>query len=119
MLKDSAADILIKPYDNLKGNSKEKVIGEIRKKLQGRVISAYLFGSILSENFNLTSDIDLFIIYNTQKSFFDRIEDFSDLRQWLPVIEPLFYTPSEWERLTVTPSPGFWQSVVKNMKRII
>jgi hypothetical protein len=37
----------------------------------------------------------------------------------LPAIEPLVYTPVEFDKLTADHSAGFWHSVVKIMKRII
>jgi predicted nucleotidyltransferase len=112
-------DILIKAPDNLCGLSREAVVQELQNRLKGRVVYAFLFGSFLTGSFSRFSDIDLILVQETGLSFFERGLEFSDLREWLPAIEPLVYTPDEFERLTHDPTPGFWQSVVQTMRRIV
>lgn len=111
--------ILIQTPDNLNGLSKEEVKIELIKKLQGRIEEAWLFGSFLTEDFSRRSDIDLILVKNTKLPFVERGLEFSDLRDWLPTIELLVYTPEEFLKLTSIPTPGFWRSVTKTMQKII
>ena len=112
-------EILIMPPDNLGGLSKEDVIQLLQQKLKGRVIKAYLYGSFIKDQFTRSSDIDLILITETKIPFVERGLEYFDLREWLPAIEPLIYTPDEFERLTADPSPGFWKSVVESMRQIV
>ncbi|MDH5716767.1 MAG: nucleotidyltransferase domain-containing protein [Spirochaetia bacterium] len=111
--------ILEKSPDNLNGLLKDQVLEEIKIKLKDRVIHAYVYGSFLTKDFSRESDIDLIIIKNVKTPFVERGFEFFDLRDWLPAIEILVYTPAEFESLTKNPSAGFWQSVVSSMRRII
>lgn len=105
--------------DNLAGLTREEVRQELVKRLTGRVSQAWLFGSFLEDSFSRASDIDLILVVDTDKSFFNRLEDFPDLRDWLPALEPLVYTPAEFQKLTSQPSTGFWENVVKTMERLV
>jgi len=61
---------------------------------------AILFGSRANGKAHSKSDYDLIIIYETDKSFFQRYDDFEEL---YPIFENyldlLPYTPKEWEKI--------------------
>ena len=98
----------------------EDLLPRLRKALAGRVASAYLFGSVAGGNARPGSDLDLILVQNTTRSFFDRGQDFFDLFDLVQTgMDLLIYTPEEFARLTSDPPPGFWRDVVKQLVRFI
>ncbi|MFW6209630.1 MAG: nucleotidyltransferase domain-containing protein [Spirochaetota bacterium] len=87
--------------------------------LKDRALAAYLFGSFNTDKFSRHSDVDLFIITDTEVPFVERPLLFNDLLDAFPSLDILVYTPDEFRTLTSDPSPGFWSSAVSNMKRIV
>ncbi len=87
--------------------------------LAGRAVEVYLFGSFNTEKFSHHSDVDLFIITDTELPFVERPLLFDDLLDLFPSLDILVYTPDEFKVLTSDPSPGFWSSAVENVKRIV
>lgn len=73
--------------------------------LEKRVIKAVLFGSSASGKTTRRSDIDLVIVKETKKRFFDRYEEFSELDDLFPgkAVDLLIYTPAELERISHRP----------------
>lgn len=113
-------EILIRSRrDPLYGMTPEEVVQYLRTFLQGRVRAGYLFGSFARNEIHPDSDIDLILVAETDLPFLQRGLAFSDLRDRLPSLEILVYTPEEFTRLTTEPSPGFWTSVVNEMVRIL
>jgi len=86
--------------------TKFKSLSEL-KRLINFIVSDYkperiiLFGSYASAVNKKSSDIDLLIIKKTQKRFVDRVvEVMHSIRKEFGVkysVEPLVYTPEEWE----------------------
>ncbi len=75
-----------------------------------------LFGSFAKGDNSKRSDIDLIVIYNTEKKFFYRYKDFWDLYQKIPYqIDLLTYTPSEWLKIKDRP---FFKEILKEGKVI-
>lgn len=60
-----------------------------------------LFGSQARGDIHEGSDIDLLIVRETDARFVDRIEEVMLLLIDYPAVEPLVYTPAEFERLKV------------------
>jgi len=102
----------------LQGLSLAEFTDKLKQILVGRVLSAWLYGSVARGDAGPESDIDLFIIAETELPFHERGRLFEDLRDFNVNIEALIYTPTEWERLTSTPTVGFWQSAVSEMVRV-
>jgi|YNPNPStandDraft_1061719.scaffolds.fasta_scaffold04023_3 predicted nucleotidyltransferase len=73
--------------------------------LEKRVIKAVLFGSSASGRTTRRSDIDLVIVKETEKRFFDRYEEFSGLDDLFPgrAVDLLIYTPAELEKISHRP----------------
>ena len=105
--------------DPLFGLTPNETIEYLRKALEGRAEEAYLYGSFGTGDFNRHSDIDLIIVCNTDAPFVERGNAFADLRQKLPSIEALVYTPEEFTSLTADPTAGFWRTVTATMRRIM
>lgn len=56
-----------------------------------------LFGSMASGNVTKVSDIDLLIIKDTDKSFYDRLREVASLCDYNVGVDMLVYTPAEFE----------------------
>jgi len=82
--------------------TQEQEIDRIKKLLcpifsANNVTKAYLFGSLSQGTATRKSDIDLMIITETTKRFFDRHDDFDKIQDILPnrAVDMLIYTPDE------------------------
>ena len=91
----------------------------LREGLKERSKRAYIYGSFGSEAFSHNSDIDLIVVCDTDLAFVERPSLFYDLRDRVPSLEILVYTPEEYKSLTTDPSPGFWRSVTSTARRIL
>jgi predicted nucleotidyltransferase len=103
----------------LLGLSREEALEKIRAALRGRVLQAYVYGSFARDELCPNSDIDCILVTQTDAPFPVRGRAFEDLRDILPSLEMLVYTPDEFARLTTDPSPGFWTSVTRDLTRIL
>jgi len=122
MLKDTSVNksILVKiERDPLSGLTREEYKELLKKRLQGRVVEAYIFGSFNTPDFNRFSDIDLLLVSDTAKSFVERGLDFSDIQDMVPATDILVYTPAEFSKIMSEEPTGFWKSVKGSMVRII
>lgn len=112
--------ILVKnDRDPLFGFTRTETIEHLRSSLHGRVREAYLYGSFARDEMVPDSDIDCMVVADTVLPFLLRGRLFEDLRDRLPSLEVLVYTPEEFAGLTQGPSPGFWESVTKDLVRIL
>ncbi len=66
---------------------------------------AVVFGSYARNTQNRKSDLDLLLVVDTDKRFFDRYDDIEDICEYLPGVETdiLIYTPGELERNRTRP----------------
>jgi len=94
-------------------------MAELLRRLYGRVREAWIFGSIAREDYCHNSDVDLILVADTDMDFVDRPRMFLDLWDLTDRLDLLVYTPEEFQQLVENPSVGFWQSVVREMKRIL
>jgi predicted nucleotidyltransferase len=77
---------------------------------------AYLFGSLARGTQSRRSDVDLIVIEDTDKPFFDRYDDFTDLLLEMPfAVDLLIYTPDEWRGVSRRP---FFKKVLEEAKVI-
>jgi predicted nucleotidyltransferase len=112
--------ILVKSNrDPLNGLSRSEVLTLLTDSLRSRCTAAYVFGSIARDDMHSESDIDCIIVCETKRSFPERSSLFDDLRDRLPALEILVYTPEEFSRLTNEPSSGFWTPVTRDIVRIV
>ncbi|NVM22973.1 MAG: nucleotidyltransferase domain-containing protein [Desulfobacterales bacterium] len=78
------------------------------KSLKTRIISIFkafnpdkiiLFGSIAGENWDEASDIDLIIVYETDKRFMERLKELYLSWDIPKAVDILAYTPAEFEKM--------------------
>jgi len=101
---------------DIKGSKKiDEELINFFKKLKERydVKHIYLYGSYARKEFNEGSDIDLLIVGDFMEKFKDRIANVLMLTD-LP-IEPLCYTPKEFEEMKKKENP-FILNVIKESK---
>ncbi len=118
-MADTSGILVWNTRDPLRGLTPDQFEAALRKKLQGRVTQAWLFGSWGSQDFGRDSDVDLLLVVQTEKPFLERARDFFDVMDLALEMDLLVYTPEEFRSLTDPPSPGFWTSVVASMKRVV
>jgi len=75
-------------------------------------IRIVLFGSYARGDFKPDSTIDIFIIAETDKRFVDRIRSAIEVTGGFPPIEPLIYTPEEFDLLK-RQGEGFIESALE------
>lgn len=90
-------------YQQLRDEREEKLHCELQRiteqlKLVG-VEKIILFGSLAHGRVGLTTDIDLIVVYDTDKRFLDRLEELYAAAQPEMALDILAYTPDEFERL--------------------
>jgi predicted nucleotidyltransferase len=70
--------------------------------MESKTKKAYLFGSFSKGTQTRKSDVDLMIITETDKRFFDRYEDYESIQQILAdrSVDMLIYTPDEVSRIS-------------------
>lgn len=76
-----------------------KALGErLAPHLKGAV-RAVVFGSVARGEADQWSDLDLVIVAETSRPFFERFKDFAGLYNVWPRLDLLIYTPEEFERM--------------------
>ena len=78
----------------------EELLAPIFQK--NEVIKAMVFGSAARGSETRKSDLDLMIIKNTRKRFFDRYDEFDEIFELIKdrAIDILIYTPEELENIS-------------------
>ncbi len=71
-----------------------------------------LFGSYARGDYKADSTIDIFVIADTEKRFVDRIRHAIEVTGGFPPIEPLIYTPEEFDLLK-RQGEGFIESALE------
>ena len=84
---------------------------------QNNVRKVVLFGSASRESLTKKSDLDLMIIKETSKRFFDRYEEFDEIYTLIKnrAIDLLIYTPEELKNISHRP---FIKRILKEGKSI-
>jgi len=97
----------------MKENHLDRIANLLRPIFEEKgVEKALVFGSYSRQLETRKSDIDLMIIVDTEKRFFDRYDDFNDIYDQLrgAEIDMLIYTPDELEKISHRP---FIQKILK------
>lgn len=105
---------------NLDIENRQKVYKSLRQfikdlKKRFRIKEVYLYGSWAKGEIHEGSDIDLVIIGNFEGRMFERIDQV--LGQTDLPIEPLVYTPQEFERMRRASNP-FIKQVIKTGQKL-
>jgi len=66
---------------------------------------ALVFGSVARGEADEWSDLDLLVVAETQRAFFERYRDFIGLYEVWPRLDLLVYTPPELERMVEEDNP--------------
>ena len=104
----------------LDGQKLVAILSEMKLKLQGRVRSAYVFGSASTGTINSDSDIDLILVVEaTSTPFVERGMEFRDLFDVYPKLDLLVYTQAELDQQLADSQTGFWKSVRLSMRSIV
>ena len=64
-----------------------------------------MFGSVARGEADEWSDLDLIVIADTDKTFFERFRDFDGLYEVWPRLDLLVYTSAEFERMVDEGNP--------------
>jgi len=72
-------------------------INEVVKRLNPRLV--ILFGSFATGDINEGSDIDILVVANFKEAFLDRIRTLTDVNTFKIPIEPVGYTPEEFDEM--------------------
>lgn len=83
-------------------------LDELRRQIAPHVRRArkvIAFGSVARGEADGWSDLDLIIIADTERHFFERFKDFSGLYDVWPRLDLLIYTPEEFERMLADENP--------------
>jgi len=86
----------------MSGMDKNSIIERLIPLLQkSKARKAILFGSLATGRASRRSDLDLMIVMDTEKRFFDRHDEFQEIFDSFPglAIDLLIYTPEELERI--------------------
>jgi predicted nucleotidyltransferase len=87
---------------------------EIRRRIAPHVRRArkvIVFGSVARGEADAGSDLDLIIVADTARPFFERFKDFSGLYDLWPRLDLLVYTPEELERMAAEGNPLIQQAL--------
>ena len=82
------------------GEIREKIgeyVREVVEKLHPNLV--VLFGSFASGDINEGSDVDILVVADFKEEFLDRIRTLMDLNRFRIPIEPVGYTPREFEEM--------------------
>jgi uncharacterized protein len=105
--------------DPLYGYSRGEVFEAIRSCFSSVAEAVYVYGSFARKELHAGSDIDLIVVMKTDLPFVERGRLAECIRDRIPSVEPLVYTPQEFTSLTENPTAGFWESVVTEMVRVV
>jgi len=97
-------------------------IGEIFKKIDDYVVEvvrklnpdlAILFGSFATGDINEGSDVDILVVADFKEPFLDRIRTLMDINTFKIPIEPVGYTPEEFNEMKNRKNPFIMEVLEK------
>ena len=83
-------------------------LGELRRRLAPhltRARKAIVFGSVARGEADAWSDLDLLIVADTTRPFFERFKDYGGLYDVWPRLDLLIYTPEEFAQMVAEERP--------------
>lgn len=89
----------------------DNYVNEVIDKLNPRLI--ILFGSFATKDINEGSDVDIVVVADFEESFLDRIRVLMDLNRFGIPIEPIGYTPAEFEEMKSKRNPFILEVIDK------
>jgi predicted nucleotidyltransferase len=101
----------IPEHRDLTRQDRDLILLNLKTKLAGRVLEAFVFGSFASNTHGPDSDIDLVLVKNTTENFIDRNREFIDLFDVYSAMDILVYTPNEFLK-KCSEEDGFFKNQV-------
>jgi predicted nucleotidyltransferase len=89
-------------------------LGELRRRLAPLVTRArkvIVFGSVARGDADAGSDLDLIIVADTARPFFERHKEFAGLYDVWPRLDLLIYTPEEFAQMLAEERPLIRQAL--------
>ena len=89
-------------------------LDELRQRLAPHLMRArkvIVFGSVARGDADAGSDLDLIIVADTARPFFERFKDFAGLYDVWPRLDLLIYTPEEFARMVAEERPLITQAL--------
>ncbi|HUG36847.1 MAG TPA: nucleotidyltransferase domain-containing protein [Candidatus Limnocylindrales bacterium] len=89
-------------------------LDELRRRVAPHVVRArkvIAFGSVARGEADAGSDLDLIIIADTTRPFFERFKDFAGLYDVWPRLDLLIYTPEEFASMVAEERPLISQAL--------
>lgn len=83
-----------------------------------RFITAWVFGSVAAGTADEHSDIDVILVRDTARPFFDRVREVMALRLELGAADLLIYTPAELDEMLAEEGRHFVKQAVRAGCRI-
>lgn len=83
-----------------------------------RFVTAYVFGSVAAGTADEHSDVDVILVRDTDRPFFDRVREIMDLRLEFGAADLLIYTPAELEEMLAEDGRHFIKQAVRTGYRI-
>ena len=83
-------------------------LDELRRRLAphlARARKAIVFGSVARGEADAGSDLDLLIVADTTRPFFERFKDYAGLYDVWPRLDLLIYTPEEFAQMVAEERP--------------
>ena len=74
-----------------------------------------MFGSVARGEADEWSDLDLIVIADTDRTFFERFRDFDGLYEVCPRLDLLVYTSAEFERMVDEENPFLLRALEEGM----
>lgn len=78
----------------------------------GLFLQAYVYGSVVRGQQEEWSDVDLVLVRNTERGFFDRIREVMAMVSELGAVDLLIYTPDELKELVEKRKNAFLADVL-------
>jgi predicted nucleotidyltransferase len=91
---------------------------ELRRRLAPHLAGArkvIAFGSVARGDADAWSDLDLIIVADTTRPFFERFKDFAGLYDVWPRLDLLIYTPEEFARMVAEERPLITQALAEGV----
>ena len=91
---------------------------ELRRRIAPHVARArkvIAFGSVARGEADAGSDLDLVIVADTARPFFERFKDFAGLYGVWPRLDLLIYTPAEFEQMLADDNPLLRRAVEEGL----
>lgn len=93
-------------------------LGELRRRLAphlARARKVIAFGSAARGDADAWSDLDLIIVADTTRPFFERFKDFAGLYDVWPRLDLLIYTPEEFALMVAEERPLITQALAEGV----